>query len=167
VYLDIKSYKKIGYIKIGYKKIGYISGRINSRISKAKFSGFQRAVTGNDLDFQNEWFSQGDYTLDAGYRCAEQILNRINKPDALVCANDMLALGCLHYALENGIKVPNELAVSGFDDIAFARMSFPTLTSVRIPVDVLAREAIRLILKKGEANAHIAEPLTIIERSST
>jgi LacI family transcriptional regulator, repressor for deo operon, udp, cdd, tsx, nupC, and nupG len=154
-------------ISRGYTKLGYISGRMDSSISKAKFSGFQRALTENHLNFQSGWFSQGDYTLDTGYRCAEKILNRPKKPDALVCANDILALGSLHYTLENGIKVPNELAVSGFDDIAFARMSYPALTSVRIPVSGLARQAVNLILRKGDTDAHIVEPLTIIERSST
>ena len=76
----------------------------------------------------------GDFTEEAGYNAARELLANKLRPQAVFAANDMMAVGCLYALREAGMRVPEDIAVSGFDDIPIARLTTPTLTTVRVRI---------------------------------
>lgn len=90
----------------------------------------------------------GDFSVEWGRKAALEILARARRPDAIVCGNDLIALGVLEGLRESGVDVPSAMAVTGFDDIGFATIAYPSLTTVRQPIDAIGTEAARLLLER-------------------
>jgi LacI family transcriptional regulator len=89
----------------------------------------------------------GDFSVDFGQHAAGKAITAaaVHRPDALVCANDLIAAGALQRLRELGVSVPEDIAVTGFDDIALASLTSPCLTTVRQPNRELAAEAARML----------------------
>ncbi|WP_017573165.1 LacI family DNA-binding transcriptional regulator [Nocardiopsis halotolerans] len=85
----------------------------------------------------------GDFSVEWGRDAAERVWSE--RPDALVCANDLIAVGAIQQLRRMGVDVPGQVAVTGFDDVAIASLAEPALTTVRQPVTGLAEEAVRLL----------------------
>ena len=114
----------------------------------------------------------GDFTSAWGVDAAQRLLmNPDKRPDAIVCANDLIALGVLRELSRRGIRVPDDLLVTGFDDIASAELAVPSLTTVRQPYETLAREALRLLAERsaepGAPWQSVAVAPTLVVREST
>jgi len=92
----------------------------------------------------------GEFTTAWGATAADALLSRFRLPDAVVCANDLIALGLLRRFLLAGVRVPDDVLVTGFDDIGAAELSTPSLTTVRQPHDAIAAEALRLLAERAE-----------------
>ena len=102
---------------------------------------------------------------------AADIVDLSEMPDAVVCANDLIALGLLRQFARAGVQVPRDVLVTGFDDIAVAELSTPSLTTIRQPYDAVAREALRLLtnrVERADAPAQrIAVSPELVVREST
>jgi DNA-binding LacI/PurR family transcriptional regulator len=159
------------HIKQGHKKLAFIGGPEDSRISGEKFRGFLKAAHENNIDVSGEYISSGDYSLKTGYTSARRFLQLDDPPTAILCANDMLAIGCLKYLLNSGIKVPEKVSVSGFDNISIASMYEPALTTVAIPVDEISRACAEMITglvdRKEKKNKSLIFKTKLVIRSST
>ena len=107
-----------------------------------------------------------DFVRDTGRRGAAMLLDRADRPTAIIALSDELALGVLDAAAERGIDVPTELSVAGFDDIPEAALSTPNLTTVRQPHDRKGSEAVRLLLE-GEQDESVLLPTELVVRAST
>lgn len=89
---------------------------------------------------------RGDLSVEWGARAVDQLIGgRGKRPDALICANDLIALGALKRLRTQGLKVPEDMLVTGFDDTAYGRISEPALTSVSQPITQIAEEAVRML----------------------
>ena len=113
----------------------------------------------------------GDFSIAWGQRAGAQ-LTEDHLPDAIVCGNDLIALGVLDVLSGRGLRVPDDVAVAGFDDIAFAALIRPTLTSVRQPVDELGAEAVRTLMsrlarKDGMPRKIRIQPSVVARQSTT
>lgn len=112
----------------------------------------------------------GDYSVEWGRAAASQLLDE-PLPDAVVCGNDLIALGVLATFHEAGVEVPGHVAVTGYDDVGFATLTSPTLTTVRQPLDALADAAVTRLLDDPPHGARISstrlEPSLVVRRSST
>jgi LacI family transcriptional regulator len=113
----------------------------------------------------------GDFTTAWGIEAAQRMLAAGDLPDAAVCANDVIALGLLRVLVRAGVSVPGDLLLTGFDDIGAAELSSPSLTTVRQPFDMLAREALRLLTERAEQpdspGQRIAVSPELVVREST
>ncbi|MGW8379439.1 LacI family DNA-binding transcriptional regulator [Streptomyces sp. ODS28] len=94
----------------------------------------------------------GDFSVEWGRTAAERLWPR--RPDAVVCANDLIAVGVVQRLRQLGVRVPEEVAVTGFDDVAVAGIVEPALTTVRQPVAELAAEAARLLARRPDTGEH-------------
>lgn len=107
--------------------------------------------------------------LKAGHECAQAIQQSPIRPTAVFAYADEVAAGIVNHALENGIRIPDELSVVGFDDFYIAQMVWPPLTTIKVSLDEVARQAVSLLLNPGDGKQarHIVCPVELIVRNST
>ena len=138
-------------IDSGYRHIAFISGPQHNFDADERLRGYRDTLARHRGT--RETILQGDFSEASGYRAGLDICAREEKPDAIFAANDMMALGCLFALTEHGLRVPDDIALAGFDDIPIARFVTPPLTTVRVRIAELGRRAferlIALIDKKG------------------
>ncbi|MFV0366403.1 MAG: LacI family DNA-binding transcriptional regulator [Mangrovibacterium sp.] len=143
------TYNAVSYlIKSGYKRIGYIGGLNTISTSKAREAGYCRALVESGLEVDESLVLDGDSSLESGASMAEQLLSLTNPPDALFCGNNLLTLGALKVINRRGIKVPEDIGIVGFDDMAWASSLNPPLTSVHQPAREIGRRAGDLLIQR-------------------
>lgn len=134
-------------LRTGHTRIGFITGHDNLA-SRERREGFLRAhrTVGKKVD--PALLSEGRFTADSGTQQTASLLALANPPSAVVAANDYLALGAIRAARQAGLRVPQDFAVIGFDDVPLATLSSPTLTTLRQPCAQIARDCFeRLLLR--------------------
>lgn len=134
--------------------------------------GWSSALREHGTEPQPAWvWSTDDYSLECGSEGVRRMLDQGHRPDAIVCGNDDVALGAIHGLRLRGLRVPDDVAVAGWDDAPAGRFSNPTLTTVKPDIDVLVEEALKSILARiaGEASQprEIVAPHSIEIREST
>ena len=153
--------------KQGHQKFTYISGRINTSTSRDREKGFVEFLTQKGI---KPIVEEGDYTYEAGYNVAKKLLKDSNRPDAIFCANDIMALGVIDAAKNLGISIPNDLSIIGFDDIAMASWPLYSLTTWQQPVNEMIEETINILLNRVEEETAKPKCLflsgSLIERKS-
>ena len=134
----------------GHERLAFIAGEKDTSTSRDREKGFSDAIEdrGGQLFLRDE----GDYTYEAGYSAAEKLLSRKKRPDAIFCANDLIAMGAMDYARGRlGIQIPRELSIVGFDDIPMASWPGYSLTTIRQPIDWMVDATIERLLRAMKA----------------
>lgn len=134
-------------IGLGHTAIAYIGDESGLESDAERLKGFEQAMSEARLNIQPEFVRRGDGKPDAAAREALLILALENRPTAIFCYNDMSALGALNAAAELNIPVPEELSIVGFDDLFFAALMRPALTTVHQPKKELGRRATQLLVE--------------------
>lgn len=126
-----------------------------------------REESGTEAD--EALLAQGDYSRESGARGMRELLERVPDLDAVFAANGVMALGALDVLREAGRRVPEDVAVAGFDDIAQSALTEPTLTTVRQPFGRISEEMVRLLLGVigGEKPVAMTLPAELVVRAST
>jgi sigma-B regulation protein RsbU (phosphoserine phosphatase) len=154
------------------RRIAYIGGPQARPSSGKRLAGFRAAVAALGLELDPRLILPGDFTVPAGRRAVQTLLDErgvsIQDVDAVVAANDGMAWGCMEALAERGIRVPWELAVTGFDDVAAGRQAQVPLTTVRQPVRQLGRVAAEQLLAQigGAAPKQILLDTELVTRRS-
>jgi LacI family transcriptional regulator len=137
-------------IALGHTSVATISGPRRNVDAEERLRGFRRALRDGGLDPAEALIVRGDFTESSGHRAAEEILAAPERPTAVFAANDSMAIGLLSALGDRGVRVPKDLAVVGFDDIAIARYLTPPLTTVRVDASELGARAVRRLLEGDE-----------------
>lgn len=151
------------------RRIAFIRGPAVNEEAEQRYAVYRDVLQNHDVEFDEALVAQGDFNRQSGLACMRELLNRRVKIDALVAANDLMALGAIEVLQAAGIRVPDEIAVVGFDDVDESRLVIPQLTTVRQPFHVLGREAVRAAIAqvRNEAVADvIAVPSQVVIRRS-
>jgi LacI family transcriptional regulator len=154
----------------GYRSLGYVSGRIDSPDNKTRQRGFETeaAAAGAEIETGPAW--QGNYSAAGGANVIESLLDAGKKlPRAILCANDQTALGVIHALGQRGIRVPQDVAITGFDDVPVARHLHPPLTTIRQPMQDLgatAFDALYARISGGGGQRDVVLPVQFIKRES-
>ncbi len=135
-------------LETGKKRIAYIGGREQDAISEARLKGAKIALNDAHLPIQPHLLLRGESTRQNGYDMTEAMLSSLPRPDAIICANNEIALGCMRALHAHKIAVPKSIAVVTFDDFPFSRITDPPLTVVNIDVYDLGMQAGKMILDK-------------------
>jgi LacI family transcriptional regulator len=138
----------------GRRRTAYVGGGRHIGPSDLREAGYRRALAETGRAVDEDLVIRGDFTREGGRAAAETLLRRPNRPDAIACANDLIAIGVLDAARALGLSVPGELAVTGYDDIDAASLVTPALTTVVNPARQVGRacgEALLRQLTAGEA----------------
>jgi len=157
-------------ISQGHSDIAYISGPQFKADSKDRLAGHLRALSESGISFNEALYFEGDFKETGGSDGLKHFIGNQQPFTALVCANDAMASGSITYAREQGLSLPKDLSIIGFDNIIFARHTYPKLTTIDNPVNLMGHMAAKLVLKnvyerKDISIIHSFEP-TLITRES-
>lgn len=158
-------------ISEGYKKIGIITGPLVIMTAKERFEGYKRALKDGGIDFDEDLVENGEFTQDGGYRAAKRLIERAN-PDALFVTNNVMTTGALLAIKELGLKIPEEIGIVGFDDLEWAPLIDPPLTTISQPIYSIGSTSAQLLLRnlgrssKFRKEVVVLKPKLIIRESS-
>jgi DNA-binding LacI/PurR family transcriptional regulator len=136
--------------ELGHSRLAFISGPRGLHSAESRVTAFKRSIAECGIAFEKDWLVAGDHTLEGGIAAMDTLLSRGKRPTAVMCSNDMTALGVLHKAYRAGLRVPHDLSVIGFDDIQMARVMIPPLTSIRMSRLELATTAVAALRARVE-----------------
>jgi LacI family transcriptional regulator len=138
----------------GHRRVAFIQGPPKNRDVAEREASYRKVVAERG---QQAIVLPGDFNEDSGYRAGQQLLAMQPRPDAVFAANDMMAIGCMAAIREAGLRIPDDIAVAGFDDVPMARYVTPALTTVRVRIAELGKEALNELaahIENGERPAH-------------
>ena len=159
-------------VALGHRRIAYISGNPNLRSSQRRLDAFRKTMQQLFQDAPELVF-YGNFKIEGGQRAANEILatQAQDLPTAVVCANDLTAIGAIREFESAGLNVPRDVSVVGFDNIAFAALTKPALTTVNLPLGELGRRAIEVLIRSIEDSEQqgieIRIPTDLVIRQST
>lgn len=167
------AYEMVNYlIGLGHKHIGFVGSENQFFSTRMRFSGYRQALKDAGLPFHEDYVSRGsvDYSFQSGKAAAQELLGLPRRPSAVFCVSDILAQGVIAQAQENGLSVPGQLSVTGFDDGDTTTMFHPYLTTVSIPCYELGQKAMLLLQqcmqKKPDVPVDVFLPYKFVERES-
>lgn len=131
-------------------RIAFISGPLPLRSAEGRQQAFVRSMNEIGLEVDPELIVEGNHTIEGGIAAFGKLLKVSRRPTAVVCSNDMTALGVMRKSYEDGISIPRELSVIGFDDIHLAQFVLPALTTVQMSQAELARLAFQALLAETQ-----------------
>jgi LacI family transcriptional regulator len=143
-------------IELGHRRIGVIGGPDEWLASNDRLAGHNAALADVGVLPSRELVRAVHPTSDDGYGAARALLDLPDVPTALVAFNDKAAVGAMRAAAERGLRVPDDLSITGFDDIDLSRATLPMLTTVRQPLQEMGRMAVSLLMRVLERHEHEA-----------
>lgn len=136
--------------ELGVRSAAFVSSELTNSSTELRRAGFLKHADMQGITVIPEWIELGDYTVQWGQEAGRRILGGPSRPEAVVCADDLIALGVLQACRELSVDVPADLVVIGFDDIPFAALSTPPLTTIAQPLAAIAAEGVRLLAQAIE-----------------
>jgi DNA-binding LacI/PurR family transcriptional regulator len=135
-------------LEIGEKRIAFIGGLDEDNISRDRLEGARAELKAAKVMLRDEWVLKGEPTAREGARMTQALLDMKERPQAIICANNYLAYGCLESLRENAVRVPEDMRMITFDAYPFARITTPEMTTVSIDVFEMGLEAGKLLVRK-------------------
>lgn len=155
---------------LGHERIATIAGPLRTRPGADRLAGYRKELEWLGLEAREDYVIEGDFYDESGYAATRQLLELDEPPTAVFAASDLMAAGALRAANELGVRVPDDLAVIGFDDIALAGLIQPSLTTIRQDMEILGRAAadglIQMIEDPEAAPVQVQVPTRLVVRSS-
>ena len=127
---------------LGHRDIAFVTGPLRLHSAQSRLAAFHRAVQECGIVVDARRIVEGNHTMEGGMAAAEKLLTGAKLPTAIMCSNDVTAIGVLHEAYRAGLRVPDDLSVIGFDNIHITEMTIPPLTTIQMSCFELARTAI-------------------------
>lgn len=131
-------------LNLGRKRIATITGNHDSTVTEDRLEGYRKGLRAAGCEPGNEWIVEGDFTEVSGYLGMKTLLPL--KPDAVFCQSDIMAAGAMRTIQEAGLRVPEDIALVGFDDIPIARQLKVPLTTIKQPITRLGVKAVELLI---------------------
>ncbi|MDA7423527.1 LacI family DNA-binding transcriptional regulator [Thalassococcus lentus] len=144
--------------ELGHRKIAHVTGPKGNVLTKARRDGMLEERALLELPFRDDWIIRGDFSLRSGYEAADSIIAMDERPTAVFCASDQVALGLISRLTQAGIRVPQDISVVGFDDIEQAEYYNPRLTTIRQNRPQLGKSAAELMLNGLDDPSNPIEP---------
>ena len=139
-------------IELGHKRIGFITGDPEQVASERRLSGYLEALDAHGLERADELIVQGRFTYRSGLAAAAKLLTLNTRPTAIFASNDDMAAATVAVAHRNGLDVPSDISVCGFDDTEMAKTIWPELTTIRQPIREMTGWAVETAVKAIRAN---------------
>ena len=158
-------------VRLGHRRVATITGPARNADARQRLEGYRAALVESGADGSRELEIAGNFTEPSGYEAVARLLALHPRPTAVFAANDYMAIGVLGALSDAGVRVPEDIALAGFDDIAMACYLNPPLTTVHVDAYRLGERAVEKLLershpRRGRAAQHEVLPTTLVIRSS-
>jgi LacI family transcriptional regulator len=137
----------------GYRDFAVFAAPASLRTSTDRIDGFRAGLKSAGIALDPSLVFRAEFSREGGFEAGAQMVNSGKRPECVFAVNDMMALGAMSAFRTAGLRVPQDIAVAGFDDVATLRDVVPALTTVHIPVDRVANEALDIVLRASEATS--------------
>lgn len=135
-------------IQSGHKKIAVISGSTDSKPGRDRLGGYMKAMTMGGLTVREDYILHGNFKLESGYELTRQLLEIEDRPTAIFTCNNMMTLGCIKALSEQGLKIPEDMALVGFDEIELLEIFNMQITVIARPTFEMGRIAMEMLLER-------------------
>ncbi len=159
--------------EMGHRDIAFVSSNLESTSGRYRYYAYRRFMKSKNVDIKENDILYSNFSMDARNQCYKLVSENIKKgkvPSAYFCAYDMMAIGVIEALLDNGIRVPEDVSVVGFDDLNYCTFIRPTLTTVKQNREQLGKlageEVIRLLEEKDAKSKTIDVPTSLVMRNS-
>jgi len=149
-------------IQKGYDPIGMIGGPAGTSPSDHRLEGHRAALGAAGIRFDPRLLAIGDFTRSGGAKAMQELLGRKQRPRAVFCANDLMAIGAMDAVRSAGLRLPTDVALMGYDDIEAAGLVTPALTTVLNPADEMGHECAGVLLERMSQENHPARREVVI-----
>ncbi len=139
----------------GHQRIGMICGTESSLLTKDRELGYRNAMKQANLPVEDGWVVEGNLTISGARQATRNLMNHAHRPTAIFCANDEMAIGSLHEVKSAGLRVPEDISIIGFDDIRYAEVTDPPLTTIGQPAEEIGERVMYRLCRRiegGEIN---------------
>jgi LacI family transcriptional regulator len=157
-------------IQLGHQRIGIVSGRQTATTAHERLEGYKDALRNADLAISNDLIKDGQFKEEMAYRATLDFIDMPTPPTALFVINEPMTLGALKALRERHIRIPQDIAIVGFDDTPWSAHIYPPLTTIAQPTYALGREAVRLLMRRIDepdaAHLTVTLPTDLIIRDS-
>lgn len=156
-------------VNLGHKRIATVTGNMQTQAGIDRFEGFQKALKQHNIDCPTEYVHKGDYSRRSARQAAERFFSLENPPTAIFAASDDMAMEIVSVSMENGIKVPEDISIIGFDDNPAGLFGPVGLTTIKQPLFTMGEEAVRVVYEimtgkqKGLVHKVLAPDLIVRE----
>lgn len=160
-------------LELGHRRIALINGPSDSPLCEDRLLGYQQALATAKLKPQPTLMKAGDFSLDSGMLAMQQLLKLKQRPTAVFCTNDAMAIGAMQACRDAGLRLPGQMSIVGFDDIRFSAYTQPRLTTVHQPRTEIGKAVMNMMLgmladdKDPVAVARIVLPHRLVVRESS
>jgi LacI family transcriptional regulator len=148
-------------LELGHRCIALINGPEEWDAAANRLAGYQEELAAWGIPFDPEIVKQGDWQVESGYSATQQLLAARERPTAVFAANDLMALGVSYATQEAGLKVPDDIAIVGYDDRDFAGFVRPALTTVQMPCEKMGHAAAESLLSLIRGEVKAIEPILV------
>jgi LacI family repressor for deo operon, udp, cdd, tsx, nupC, and nupG len=158
-------------IELGHRRIGFLSGPKDVLNSLRREEGYRKALERHDIPYDPALTLKGDFYFQSGYTAFDSFYQLNPPPTAIFASNDLMAFGLIQRANEQGVRIPDNLSIIGFDDIALSALINPPLTTIRHPMVEMGIRAVKLLFdqlgQREEKQIESTLQNTLIIRQST
>lgn len=145
-------------IKKGHRKIGFVGYRYDMTIMNQRLSGYKRALHESGIPIRPEYIKEGQHSMISGKKQTTELLNLSDPPTAIHCANEFIAQAVCKSIFECGLKIPDDISVTAFDNTSIASTINPPLTTVEQPIEAMAQTSVDLLLDQINGKPQSATP---------
>jgi len=149
-------------LKMGHRKIAFIDGQDSSLLTRDRKSGYRQSMRKAHIPVEDGWVQEGRMTLEGAIEATHALLNLRNRPTAIFCANDEMAMGCMHAIRTAGLRIPEDISVLGFDDVRYAGVLDPPLTTIRQPAEEIGERVMHRLLGEIEEGRSLSAKTEIV-----
>ena len=135
-------------ISQGHEHVGMIYGQASTLLTKDRELGYRAAMKQSKLPIHEGWVAEGQLTIPGARQATRELLNHSHRPTAIFCANDEMAIGCLHEIKAAGLRVPEDVSIIGFDDIRYAEVTDPPLTTISQPAEEIGERVMYRLCRR-------------------
>lgn len=157
-------------IGLGHRRVGVINGQLQMEAAQARRDGYKQALLEAGIGIDPHLMVEGFYSETAAFQAMLKLLDLPQPPTAVFAASDSMAIGALHAVRQRGLRVPEDIALIGYDDLPLAAYATPPLTSVHQPIGEMGAHAVRVLVEqiKGQSPAtSVRLPARLVVRESS
>ncbi|OOF38549.1 transcriptional repressor PurR [Rodentibacter mrazii] len=135
-------------IEAGHKDIGIITGNLKKSVAKNRLEGYKKALSEAEIPLNDDWIIESHFDFEGGSIGMQKLLATTKRPTSVFCCSDTIAMGAYHIIQQQGLNIPQDISVIGYDDIELSQYLFPPLSTISQPKAELGKLAVELLLQR-------------------